>query len=392
MDSLIYLAGRYVIHHWFKSVILILCLTLSIFLPLAGRAVLKNLEDELQARANATPLVIGAKGSRFDLALHTLYFDVQPGETIPYSVNRFVIESEFAWAIPIYSRHVSQNRIPIVGTSLGYFEFRQLRLEEGSLFSRIGQCVIGSDVAKSSQKGVGDFLLTTPETDVNIAGINPIKMQITGVLTANGTSDDQAIFTDLKTTWIIDGLGHGHQDIEEEDNPNLFLDKTDKMATVNKGVVPYIEITDDNLGSFHFHGKLEDFPITAVICDPNNEKAATRLEGRINTLEKLQIVAPSSVIRNLMKKILQVKSLFDIATIAIFAVTTLFLVLNTLLSIRLRSREMMTMYKMGCGRFTIFGLYAWEYIIVLLASLLLALLLSMLLVGTLQQAVLEVVR
>ena len=126
--------------------------------------------------------------------------------------------------------------------------------------------------------------------------------------------------------------------------------------------------------------------------DPNNEKAATRLEGRINTLEKLQIVAPSSVIRNLMKKILQVKSLFDIATIAIFAVTTLFLVLNTLLSIRLRSREMMTMYKMGCGRFTIFGLYAWEYIIVLLASLLLALLLSMLLVGTLQQAVLEVVR
>ena len=195
-----------------------------------------------------------------------------------------------------------------------------MRLEEGSLFSRIGQCVIGSDVAKSSQKGVGDFLLTTPETDVNIAGINPIKMQITGVLTANGTSDDQAIFTDLKTTWIIDGLGHGHQDIEEEDNPNLFLDKTDKMATVNKGVVPYIEITDDNLGSFHFHGKLEDFPITAVICDPNNEKAATRLEGRINTLEKLQIVAPSSVIRNLMKKILQVKSRFEIATIAIFAV------------------------------------------------------------------------
>jgi predicted lysophospholipase L1 biosynthesis ABC-type transport system permease subunit len=50
------------------------------------------------------------------------------------------------------------------------------------------------------------------------------------------------------------------------------------------------------------------------------------------------------------------------------------------------------MYKIGCGRFTILGLFVWEYLIVILLSVLLALLLSTITVEYVQQMILQMIR
>ena len=39
-------------------------------------------------------------------------------------------------------------------------------------------------------------------------------MQVVGVLEPSYTADDGAIFVDLKTAWVIQGLVHGHQDMD----------------------------------------------------------------------------------------------------------------------------------------------------------------------------------
>ena len=41
----------------------------------------------------------------------------------------------------------------------------------------------------------------------------PLKMRVTGILAPTGTPDDLAVFTDVKTAWVIDGIGHGHDDL-----------------------------------------------------------------------------------------------------------------------------------------------------------------------------------
>lgn len=394
MDSIIYLALKYILYHRFKSLILILCVTLSIFLPLAGKSVLDNLESELRARAIETPYVIGARGSQFDLVLHSLYLDVNATETIRYGDYRTVRDAKAGFAIPIYRTHAVQEDVPVVGIGLEYFKFRQLQLAQGIWFSRIGHCVVGSNVARKLKLDLESKLISKPENDVNLAGATPVLMQVVGIMKPSGTSDDDAVFTDLKTTWVIDGLGHGHQDLQHEQDANLFLDKDAHSATVNKGVLPYIEITDDNISSVHFHGDPNDFPLTAIILRPQDEKSATMLQGRLETDDQsqLQMVQPSSVIEQLIEKILKVKLLFDLATVAIITVTVLFLVLNTLLSIRLRQREMTTMFKIGCGRFTIFGLYFWEYMAVILIGLLLALCLTFATVSFLQGLILQAIR
>ena len=40
-------------------------------------------------------------------------------------------------------------------------------------------------------------------------------MRVTGVLAATGTADDEAVFADIKTAWLIEGLAHGHDDVAD---------------------------------------------------------------------------------------------------------------------------------------------------------------------------------
>ena len=34
-----------------------------------------------------------------------------------------------------------------------------------------------------------------------------------GILAPTSTPDDEAVFVDIKTAWVISGIGHGHEDV-----------------------------------------------------------------------------------------------------------------------------------------------------------------------------------
>jgi len=126
------------------------------------------------------------------------------------------------------------------------------------------------------------------------------------------------------------------------------------------------ELTDD----FHFHGDSADFPITALIAVPNNKKDETLLMGRyISKDENSQIVRPVKVIRNLLAGIFKIKHFLDAVFIIVAVSTVLLLGLVIMLSLRLRQREISTMFKIGSSRFKISELLAFEILIVLLISI-----------------------
>ena len=72
-----FLGWRYLAHHRFKSGILIASITLMLFLPAATRLLVEDSATALTARANETPLVLGARGSELELVLNTLYFHAE---------------------------------------------------------------------------------------------------------------------------------------------------------------------------------------------------------------------------------------------------------------------------------------------------------------------------
>ena len=242
----------------------------------------------------------------------------------------------------------------------------------GRQLAVLGDCVLGANVAESLALKPGDSLVSSPESLFDLAGVYPLKMKVVGILNKSHTSDDLAVFVDLKTAWVIQGLGHGHQDVTKLKDPTLVLKRTESNVAASAKLFHYTEITDKNLASFHFHGDLSDYPISALIAVPEDAKSGTILRGRYLDKEEVQqIIRPEEVIDGLLQNIFRIKNVLD-AVIAVVAVATvLAIVLVFTLSLRLRQREIQTIFKIGCSRLTIAKLIAAEILIIVFSSVVL---------------------
>ncbi|NNK38384.1 MAG: ABC transporter permease, partial [Xanthomonadales bacterium] len=261
MTGALLLGWKYLAHHRLKAVILVAAVTLMIFLPAATRLLVTDSAEALTARADRTPLLLGAAGSPLELVLNTLYFHPEQPPSLTHADFEALRSTGLARAIPLYTRFRSRGD-PIVGTALEYFEFRDLSLADGRWMGILGECVIGAAVAAKRDLAVGDSVLSSPETVFDIAGVYPLKLAVTGVLSSTGSVDDNAIFVDYRTAWVIEGLGHGHQDLQGPGGAAGVLNRTDELVTANASVVQHAEITRDNVGEFHFHGALDTFPLS----------------------------------------------------------------------------------------------------------------------------------
>ena len=377
IDSL-YIAWKYISFNKIKTVVLIASITLITFLPFALQLLLNESERQLMSRAVSTPLVVGVKGSALDLVMNTLYFGEDVPELLTLAASDRISETDLALPIPLYVRFKARG-IPIVGTTLDYFEFRDLEIEQGRQLAVLGDCVVGSRVAETLGLKPGDSLVSSPESLFDLAGVYPLKMKVAGTLKKSHTTDDLAVFVDLKTTWVIQGLGHGHQDVTKLKDPTLVLKRTESNVAATAKLYHYTEITEKNLASFHFHGNLTAYPISAVIAVPNDAKSGTILRGRYLDKDEIQqIVRPEEVIDGLLQNIFRIKNVLD-AVIAVVAVATvLAIVLVFTLSLRLRQREIQTIFKIGCSRLTIAKLIAAEIVIIVFSSVVLC---AILLVG-----------
>ncbi len=372
MKDILYLAWRYLVYNRIKTVILILSITLIIFLPVGLNVLVDQGASSLTARADATPLLIGAKGSPLELVLNSLYFESDTPAKTTYADARRLADSGLADAIPLYVRFESRD-FPIVGTTLGYFDFRASRLAAGRWLAVLGECVVGANVAGELDIGPGDSVVSSPETVFDLAGVYPLKMQVASVLAPSNTPDDDAIFVDVKTAWVLEGLGHGHQDLSLPEASAAVLTREETTITANASVVQYNEITPTNIESFHFHGDLSGYPLSAVIAVPESDKAGVILMGRYQGAEELsQIVQPRTVMDQLLATVLTVQSFIVTAVVIVAASTVATAILVFMLSIRLRRREVVTMTKIGGSRATVLSILASEILVVLVLSVTLA--------------------
>ncbi len=259
--------------------------------------------------------------------------------------------------------------MPIVGTTLDYFEFRDLSIDSGRALAVLGECVLGAGAANDLNIKPGDSLVSSPESLFDLAGIYPLKMKVVGVLKKAHTSDDLAVFVDLKTAWVIQGLGHGHQDVTQLKDPSLVLKRSGSNVAATAKLYHFTEISDANIGSFHFHGNTDVYPISAVIAVPTDEKSGTILQGRyLSKDETQQILRPAEVIDGLLQNIFRIKNVLDAVVSVVGMATMMSIILVFALSLRLRQREIQTIFKIGCSRLTIAKLLSAEIMIITASS------------------------
>lgn len=359
----VYLALAYLRYHWARSLVLIWAAALIMVVPVVTQTLLSTSERALVLRGQATPLLLGSRGSQLDLTMAALYFSDERPQPLKMAEVEQIWNSGLGLPIPLHTAF-SSSGFRIVGTTLDYFDFRDLTIASGRSLSVLGDAVIGAGVAKALGLSVGDTLVSAPENLFDLDGVYPLEMPVVGVLAPTNTADDQAIFVDIKTAWVIQGIGHGHEDVVTA--ADLDADST---ALAAASVVQYQRITPENIDSFHFHGSQEDFPASAVIVVPNDTRAATILKGRyLDADSPTQLIEPATVIQGLVDRIFRIKSLLDGVTAIIAIAAVAALGLAVFLGYRLRAREVATAVKLGAQKGMVLRLLAAETVTLLLIA------------------------
>lgn len=371
MDVL-YLAWRYLRFNRGKTMVLVASISLILFLPAALQVVVRAGAEKLTARADRTPLLVGAPGSAVDLTLASLYFREPTVEPVAFRESDGVADTGLATAIPLHLRYNVGGR-RIVGTTLEYFEFRGLEPTAGRAFAVLGECVLGSATSRALGANVGDHVLSSPAGAFDVAGSYPLKMKVTGVLAPTGTEDDEVVFVDLKTSWVIAGLAHGHTDVTAPEAASGVLAVEDDNVIANASVLSFTEITPENIDSFHFHGSPGGFPVDAIIAVPRDRKSGVLLRGRFQELERgVQMVVPRDVVDDLVETMFSVRDAVFAVSLGLALATIATAVLVFALSLRLRRREIDTMRKIGASYGRMRAVLATEVLIVVAASLTIA--------------------
>ena len=231
--------------------------------------------------------------------------------------------------------------------------------------------MVGATVAEKNGVKAGDAIISTPETLFDLAGVYPLKMTVVGVLAPSGSPDDSAIFVDLKTAWIIEGLGHGHEEAESAgEAQKLAPVDGDRTIRLNSSVVEYNEITAENVDRFHFHGELSDGPVTGAIVIPHDAKNQALIKGRYTAAGGLQLVSPVAEMDELFATVFSVQRFVLWMLLTIGLATLAIGALVFLLSNRLRRDEFRHLRHLGADIVTLRALVAFEAGFVILASLL----------------------
>ncbi len=346
----IFLAVRHLRHHRGRTLLLLIALALVGFLPLAVDGVVDAGERSLRGRAESTPLVAGAPGAPIDLVLSALYFRTPPEKSLRFGEIGTLTEGDLATALPL----VLGDRVkgaPLVGADPGYLRFRGLQCADGRPYAVAGECIVGAAVANRTGIAVDDRITTEPREMFDLAGAYPLRMRVVGVLRPTGGPDDEAVLASLETAWVVQGLAHGHEKLEGSDDPELVMGRRDGVVVGTAKVREYVEITDDNRASFHFHGPAEDRPVTAAILVPRDRKSETILLGRADVGRlPMQVVRATEVVERLLVEVFRVRRILLSVLGAVAVATALLVAVVVALSIRIRATEIETMHLIGAGR------------------------------------------
>jgi putative ABC transport system permease protein len=341
------------------------------FLPAAVHVLVGYYNRIMIDRADQTPLVIGAKGSAYDLVLNTLYFKGRIEQRLTMASADEAAKDGLATIIPMHIAYTAEG-VPLVGTTLDYFSFRNLKVARGTSPQLLGDVVLGAAAARRLRLAPGDRLKSDQERVYDITSSYPLLMRVVGVLEETGTADDMVALTDIKTTWIIAGIGHGHTAAQKVTDPSLLLGATDTSVVMSPSLVDHAEVTPELLDSFHFHGPPDEYPVTSLVALPRNAKSHTILKARYRESADAQAVAPRTIVNSMMDIVFRVKQFLDAIFVMVLISTGLFLLLVVLLSLRIRKREFQTLSKIGSSRSTVLAIQTSEIVLLVGASAILA--------------------
>lgn len=357
------------LHHWRRTMLMGLCVAVAVAVPTATGRVFTSFRERLLERAASTPLVIGAKGSRFDLVMALLYFRQTRVTLISMAEARQIGEMGLGVSIPMNVAHTARG-VPVVAVGAEYFEQRGLMALEGSPPLTIGDAAVGTGARRAlglPEQAVGQVIFSDQRDLYDISKPGALKMPVRGVLAHAHSPDDDVIFVDINTAWILEGLSHGHADAtgkgpigSEKLAPELVQERTPTNVVVGEALIDYNEVTPANIRTFHLHAGETALPITGMVVFPPDQRALTMLKARVNETKSMQACEPTEVVEEMLQYVVRVRRMIDVVGVLLGVLAAAMIALVTALSVRYRSGEIESLRRIGASPGTVIAVFAVE--------------------------------
>ena len=186
----------------------------------------KQTQDQFDKNLAGIDLVVGAKGSKLQLILGSMYHVDNPTGNITIKEARPFMNPKhplIEMATPL-SLGDSHKGYRIVGTEKNILDLYNAEIGEGKLWNSVMEVTLGASVAADLNTKLGDRFKSSHGLieDDNLIHEDSKDFVVTGILQPTGSVIDQLILTRTESIWEVhDGHSHdeegGHDHAHEED-------------------------------------------------------------------------------------------------------------------------------------------------------------------------------
>lgn len=191
-----------------RHFLLVLLLAAACALPVFLLQMTAGLYSGLNRAVEPFPILMGAKGSPYQLVINTIFLRDHPIGNIRYADAEAVRESGKADLVIPLAFGDNYRGFRIVGTEREIFDYRPkknqgpwLSVAEGTEFSKPGDAVIGSETAKRTGLTVGSTFKGIHGLTAGAGSEHPSEYRVAGILKPVGGPYDTAILISIEDVW-----------------------------------------------------------------------------------------------------------------------------------------------------------------------------------------------
>ncbi len=321
------LSFKNIFHKPVGTILSIVLLTLAVGIISILIHVNSSIENQMNNNLKGIDMVVGAKGSPLQLILSSVYHVDSPTGNISLADAKSIINNRMVKNSTKLSFGDNHKGFKIVGTEKSFLELYNCNIENGRVWEKSLEAVVGKKAAEILELNVGDEFTSTHGLGDYGESHEDSEFKVVGILEYSGSVADQLILTSIESVWDIH-KEHNHDHDEEHDHN-------------------HDEEHNHNHDEEHDHGDDDEKEITSILIKFDSPMNIISFPRYINEETNMQAAVPSYEISRLFKIFgIGLETLTYLAYLIMF-VSGLSLFLNLLNSLRERKYEMALIRTIG---------------------------------------------
>ena len=211
------LSFKNIFHKPVGTVLSIVLLTLAVGIISILIHVNASIENQMNNNLKGIDMVVGAKGSPLQLILSSVYHVDSPTGNISLADANSITRNRMVKNSTKLSFGDNYKGFKIVGTEKNFLELYKCDVQDGRIWKKSLEAVVGNKVAEILELKIGDEFISSHGLGDYGESHEDSVFKVVGILESSNSVADQLILTSLESVWDIH-KEHDHDHDEEHEH------------------------------------------------------------------------------------------------------------------------------------------------------------------------------